>query len=139
MSYRLREVVLEDGDGIEELWEDIVSGRLPLLFDSSGRPRKGLSPVTCYAHSVKAGETQSVLAVTADFFRRLNEETEQGRYRRFDARDVNGDTATCAHRAWEQVRRAGFRPKPDAVDYESTVPPEYTRDGAAHTYLYIAL
>lgn len=139
MSYRLREIVLEGEDGAEELWRDIVSGRLPLLFDSDGRLRRGLSPVTRYAHGADGVERRSVLAVTADFFRRLNEEAEQGRYRRFDALDTGGDTAACACRAWEQVRDAGLRPKPGGTDYESTVPPAYTRDGAAHTYLYIAL
>lgn len=139
MSYCLREIVLEDGGDMEELWRDIVSGRLPLLFDSDGRPRRGLSPVTRYAHSGDGRETVSVLAVAADFFRRLNEEAERGHYRRFDARNVNGDTAACARRAWELARQAGIRPKPGAADYESTVPPAYTRDGAAHTYLYIAL
>lgn len=139
MSYRLREIVLEGEDGTEELWRDIVSGRLPLLFDSGGRPRRGLSPVTRYAYGPDGGETRSVLAVTADFFRRLNEATERGRYRRFDALDAGGDTAACARRAWEQARKAGLRPKPGAADYESAVPPAYTKDGAAHTYLYIAL
>nr|WP_326186095.1 AraC family transcriptional regulator [uncultured Oscillibacter sp.] len=139
MSYRLREVVLEGEGGAEELWRDIVSGRLPLLFESDGRPLRGLSPVTRYAHGADGGETRSVLAVTADFFQRLNREAERGRYRRFDALDAGGDTAACARRARELARRAGIRSKPGAAEYESAVPPMYTRDGAAHTYLYIAL
>lgn len=139
MSYCLQELVLEGKNGVEDLWQDIVSGRLPLLFDSDGQPRQGVSPVTRYTHGTDGGTTQSVLAVTADFFQRLNEETERGHYRRFDAKDKSGDTVVCARRAWEQARRAGICSKPGTSDYESTVSPEWTKDGAAHTYLYIAL
>lgn len=139
MSYCLREVVLEDGDSVVELWRDIVSGRLPLLFDSDGQPRRGLSPVTRYTHGTAGEVTRSVLAVTADFFQQLNREAERGHCRRFDTLDAGGDTAACARRAWEQARWAGICPKPGAADYESTVPSEYTKDGAAHTYLYIAV
>lgn len=139
MSYRLREVTLEDGGDVDALWRDISSGRLPLLFDSNGQLQKGLSPVTRYAHGADGGETVSVLAVTAEFFQHLNEETEQGRFRRYTARDEGGDLKASARAAWALVHRDGLRSKRNAADYESNIPPAWTKDGAAHTYLYIAL
>ncbi len=47
-----------------------------------------------------------------------------------------------ARKAWEKVwsdQKSGEIKRAFTKDYESTVPSEYTKDGKAHCYLYIAL
>jgi hypothetical protein len=51
MAYLLKEITIhtdnsKDGmSKINEVWQDIVSGKLPLMFDSVGVFQQGLSPM----------------------------------------------------------------------------------------------
>ena len=48
----------------------------------------------------------------------------------------------CSQKAWEQVNndcQIGVIERANERDYESNVPPEYTKDGKAHCYLYISV
>ncbi len=151
MAYSLKAVTIRTnntGKGMadtEKLWEDILSGRIPLLFDSEGGFREGVSPVSRYSNYERdeSGDYDlTVMAVYASFFREMEEKTAQGLYRRYFETDENGDMAVCAKKAWERVwsdKREGVINRSFSEDYESTVPKEYTKDGKAHCYLYIAL
>lgn len=90
MAYKLKEVTIRTSNSeegtkmISEIWGDIASGKLPLLFDSGHMYKK----------------------------------------------------------AWEKVwreQKSGDIKRVFSEDYESTVPGEYTKDGKAHCYLYIAI
>ena len=54
MSYRLSAVTLRADNSpqgmaaIGQLWEDVQSGKIPLLFDSQGAFQPGLSPISRY-------------------------------------------------------------------------------------------
>ena len=86
MSYRLKAVTIRTNNSeegirkIAELWEDVLTGKLPLLSD-------GIVPISQYS----------------------NYES-----------DEKGDYAFT-------------------IDYESSVPAEFSKDGKAHCYLYIAI
>ena len=130
---------------IEELWRDIASGKLPVLFDSGHNFQQGVSPVSLYHNyaSDEAGDYDlSILGVTADFFGQMERLVQQGRYKKYDTCDDGGDLGACAQRAWATVweeQKSGRIRRAFTSDYESTVPPEYTKDGKAHCYLYIAV
>ena len=82
------------------------------------------------------------MAVTSDFFAEMDEKAGMGQYRKYDAWDENGDLDACTRKAWETVwsqQKAGIIHRCFTEDYESTVPAEYTKDGKAHCYLYIAV
>ena len=146
MSYQLSAVTLRADNSpqklsaIGEMWDDIQSGKLPLLFDSEERFRPGLSPVSRYSHyeSDQTGTYDlTVFTVTADFFARMEKEVAAGLYRKFEAL---GDTLTaCAQAAWVQVWGDPSLPRAYTEDYESTVPGQYTKDGKCHCYLYNSL
>ena len=57
--------------------------------------------------------------------------------------DEGGESITdCANKAWSkvwQLTASGKLRRAFTIDYESTVPAEYTKDGKAHCYLYIAV
>lgn len=151
MAYQLTAVTVRADNspaglaGIQELWEDISSGKLPVLFDSAHNFRDGISPVSKYSNysSGESGEYDlTVMTVTSKFFQEMEEKVRQGFYKKYDEADEAGDLGRCTGKAWEKVwsqQKAGLLQRAFTEDYESTVPREYTKDGKAHCYLYIAV
>lgn len=146
MSYRLSAVTVRADNSpqglaaVAELWEDVQSGKLPLLFDSAGGFRPGLSPISRYSNYERgAGGAYdlTVMTVTADFFAGLEEKTAQGLYRRFEA--AGDDLAACTQTAWKQVWEDASLDRAFTQDYESAVPARYAKDGKCHCYLWIAV
>lgn len=149
MTYRLDKVTVRlknDAEGtgkISELFADIVSGEIPLLFTSDGKLIEGIAPVCEYSNyeSDETGEYDlSVIAVEKDFFKNLESEVSGGKFIKYDI--AGDDVITCARNAWKQVwqdQRNGKIKRTFNIDYESTVPEEYTHDGKAHCMLYIGV
>lgn len=130
---------------IDEIWKDVTSGKLPILFDNENNFQPGISPVSRY-NNYESDETGdydlSIIGVTADFFKQIEQEVCKGGYKKYDASDDNGDIGACARKAWGMVweeQKKGEIKRAFTADYESSVPAEYTKDGKAHCYLYIAL
>lgn len=149
MSYSFKSVTIRTDNSesgmvkINELWADIMQGKIPLDFIENGKPVKGLSPVSAYSDydsDEKGKYNLSVITVTVDFFAKMEALVAKGNYYKMDE---SGDTITdCANKAWSkvwQLSQSGELKRAFTVDYESTVPAEYTKDGKAHCYLYIAI
>lgn len=151
MSYKLKSITIRTNNSkegmqcINDVWTDISSGKLPLLFDSNKIFQQGISPVSKYSNYSNASNGEydlTIMAVTSDFFRDLEEKTEKNIYKKYDAYDENGNINVCAEKAWKIVwaeEKSGLIKRSFTEDYESTVPAKYTKDGKAHCYLYIAL
>ncbi len=146
MSYRLSAVTVRGDNSpqgmaaIGQLWADVQSGKLPLLFDSEGVFQPGLSPVSRYSNyeSDQTGAYDlTILTVTADFFAGMEEKAAAGLYRKYEA--AGDDLTSCAQAAWGQVWGDASLKRAFGEDYESTVPAEYTKDGKCHCYLYISI
>lgn len=80
MAYKLKEVTIRTSNSeegtkmISEIWGDITSGKLPLLFDSEHMFQQGVSPVSKYSNyfSDESGDHDlTIMAVTADFFQKI--------------------------------------------------------------------
>lgn len=149
MSYRLEEIKLRTDNSqagmakLNDMWRDIVSGKIPLMYDSDGKFMEGLSPVSVYGN-YESDETGSfdlsVITVTADFFGQMAKEAAGGSYKAYDFDGT--DIGEAAGKAWGQVwadKASGAINRAFTKDYESTVPAEYTKDGRAHCYLFIAV
>ena len=149
MSYSLKSVTIRTDNSesgmakINELWADIMTGKIPLDFIKNGVPVKGLSPISSYSDyesDEKGKYNLSVMTVTAAFFAKMEELVTQRKYIKIDE---SGETITdCANKAWSkvwQLTASGEIKRAFTIDYESTVPAEYTKDGKAHCYLYIAI
>lgn len=126
-----------------ELWKDIVSGKVPLLYDSDGKFREGLSPVTAFENvSLTSAEpyTMTILTVPPSFFAELNAGVSSGTYRLYEGTDA-ADLGKSTDIAWEAVQKdiAAGRLDSTVTGYESTVPPEYAPDRQAHCCVYIAV
>ncbi|WP_333860867.1 AraC family transcriptional regulator [Clostridium sp.] len=151
MSYKLKEVTVrtnntqEGAKIISEVWKDVISGKLPIIFDSEHVFQQGISPVSKYSNysSDENGDYDlTIMTVTADFFRIMEIEVNKGLYKKYDEKDKNGEIDVCTRKAWEKVwleQKTGDIKRAFTKDYESTVPGEYTKDGKAHCYLYIAI
>lgn len=151
MSYRLNAVTIRTNNTaegmkkIEEIWSDVISGKLPVLFDSEHRFQQGISPISMYSNYAtdENGDYDlSILGVTVDFFRQMELLVQDGHYKKYDVSDDGGDLGVCTRQAWEKVweeQKNGTVKRIFTKDYESAVPPEYTKDGKAHCYLYIAI
>lgn len=56
MSYKLKEVTVrtnntqEGAKIISEVWKDVISGKLPIIFDSEHVFQQGISPVSKYSN-----------------------------------------------------------------------------------------
>ncbi|MGL5436882.1 MAG: AraC family transcriptional regulator [Lachnospiraceae bacterium] len=151
MSYLLKQVTIrtnntEDGmNKINELWNHVASGKLPILFDSDNQFQQGISPVSKYSNydSDETGDYDlSIIGVKAAFFQMMEAAVASGGYIKYDESDDSGNIGLCTRKAWEKVwseQRNGIISRSFTEDYESTVPAEYTKDGKAHCYLYIAV
>jgi len=151
VAYKLNAVTIranntEDGmKKINELWYDVTSGKLPILFDSEHAFQQGISPVSMYSNyaSDETGDYDlTIMGVTSDFFMQMELLVQQGRYKKYDISNDNGDIGICTKQAWEKVweeQKNGDIKRIFSKDYESAVPGEYTKDGKAHCYLYIAV
>ncbi len=128
---------------IAELWQDIMTGKVPFDFIENGQPVKGLSPVSEYSNyeSDENGKYDlSVMSVTVGFFAEMEAKTASGKYVKIDESGEN--IFVCANKAWQKVwelSACGKINRAFTSDYESTVPAEYCKDGKAHCYLYIAV
>lgn len=149
MAYTFKSVTIRTDNSesgmatLDELWADIMQGKIPLGFIENGVPVKGLSPISVYSEyesDEKGTYDLSVMSVTADFFAELEKLVAQGKYVKIDE---SGETiAECANKAWSKVwtlSAGGEIKRAFTIDYESTVPAEYTKDGKAHCYLFIAV
>ena len=149
MAYSFKSVTIRTDNSesgmkkINELWADIMTGKVPLDFIENGAPVKGLSPISAYSDyesDEKGKYSLSVMTVTADFFAETESFVAQGKYVKIDE---SGETvAGCADKAWSKVwelTASGKLERAFTIDYESAVPAEYTKDGKAHCYLYIAV
>ncbi len=151
MAYTLKQVTIRTNNTdegmkkIDEIWKDIESGKMPILFDSEHVFQQGVSPVSKYSNyeSDENGDYDlSIMGVMADFFQKIEIEVGKGLYKKYDEADETGDIGICARKAWEKVwndGKLGFITRSYTEDYESSVPAEYTKDGKAHCYLYIAI
>jgi predicted transcriptional regulator YdeE len=151
MTYILAEVTVRTNNTskginkIEEVWRDITSGKLPILFDSEHNFQKGISPVSRYdnyASDENGDYNLSIMGVTSDFFKNMELQVSKGIYKKYDESNESGDIGACSKKAWAKVwndQRSGDIKRVFTADYESNVPAEYTKDGRVHCYLYIAI
>lgn len=151
MAYILNEVTIRTDNSekgiqaINELWQDISIGKIPILFDSEHEFQTGISPISKYSNyeGDESGKYNlTVMAVKAEFFKLIEDKINNRKYVRYEEKDENGDISVCAQKAWERVwndQKSGSIDRSFTEDFESTVPKEYTKDGAAHCYLYIAV
>lgn len=149
MSYVLTSITIRTNNSeegmkkIADIWQDVSSGKLPILFDSDRNFQQGISPVSQYSNyeSNESGSYDfSIQGVTADFFQKMDKTVAAGSYKKYEAAGDN--LGSCAAAAWDQVwsdQKTGAIKRTFSVDYESTVPAEYTKDGKCHCYLYIAV
>ncbi|NNU74425.1 AraC family transcriptional regulator [Clostridium estertheticum] len=151
MAYKLNEITIrtnnskEGMNNIGDIWNDIISGKLPIIFDSEHVFQKDISPISKYSNysSDENGDYDlTIMAVTADFFQKMDAKVSKGFYKKYDEKDENGEISVCTRRAWEKVwseQKSGDIQRTFTADFESTVPSEYTKDGKAHCYLYVAI
>lgn len=128
---------------IDDMWRDIVSGKIPLMYDSDGRFLQGLSPISEYSdyESDEEGAYDlTVFTVDPTFFGMMEQKCALGAYKKYDLE--GDDIKDAANKAWSQVwkdKSEGTIARAFTKDYESTVPAEYTKDHRAHCFLYIAV
>ncbi len=79
MAYKLKEITIRTNNSdkgikmIDELWGDIASGKLPLLFDSENILQKDASPISKYSNyssDEKGDYDLTIMNVTPDFLRK---------------------------------------------------------------------
>ena len=144
MPYRLKAVTIRTNNSEEgirkigELWGDVLTGKLPLLAD-------GIIPISQYSNyesDEKGAYDISIVGVDHNFFEDMEKEVEKGLYKKYEAFDENGNIELCTKKAWENVwndAHSGILKRAFTIDYESSVPAEFSKDGKAHCYLYIAI
>lgn len=144
MGYSLEGVTMRDNmkeDGMQRIsavWADIISGRIPLVVDSDGNPREGISPITKY-HSWDPDDPSAeceftIMVVPTSFFEEM---AQNPAYAVFEGSGADiGEAGPAAWGKMERAVKAGEIAPLYADDYESTVPPQYAKDGKWHCYLY---
>ena len=138
MAYILKEVTIRTNNTekgisqISELWKDISAGKLPVLFDSEHNFVEGISPISKYSNYENGEKGDYDISIVV----------ENGLYKKYEAIDDNGNIELCTKKAWKKVwddTDTGTLKRAFTIDYESSVPAEYTKDGKAHCYLYISV
>ena len=149
MAYTLKEVTIRTNntcDGIkqiEELWRDIGTGKIPILFDSKHNFQSGISPISRYSNyeSDENGDYDlSIMGVKSDFFAMLENGVKSGKYKKYES--IGENMTAVTQNAWKTVwkdQKEGLINRAYKIDYESTVPARYTKDNKAHCYLWISI
>jgi len=149
MAYRLNEITIrtdnsEEGIAkINAIWNDIMSGRLPVLLDSESNMQNDISLIAKYCNyenCEKGSYNLTIMGVTKEFFEELEKKVDAGTYKKYDVADDSLDL--CAKIAWEKVwgdKDAGKINRVYSEDFECTVPAKFSLDGINHCYLYIAV
>lgn len=149
MSYRLESVSIKTSnalDGIEQinaLWQDIASGKLPLLFNNEGKLQKEISPIAKYHHyeSNTLGQYElTIMGVTNDFFQTIEEQAQNGFFIKID--ESGEDVAEATQKAWQLVwsyQQDNRIHRAFLEDFEWGISDAYTEDKKAHCYLYISV
>ncbi|BDR55471.1 hypothetical protein [Xylocopilactobacillus apis] len=143
MAYHLKSVTLRTNNDrmteIDELWQDVMNGKLPLIFDQNHEVQYGVFPISRYSNYA-SDETEdydlSIMAVTSEFLKKL----DAGSYQKYDA--VAENTGTSARQAWGKVwedSKNGVIKRSFTQDYEVSLTPSVSRDGKFHCILYIAV
>jgi predicted transcriptional regulator YdeE len=151
MAYQLKAVTLRTNntsDGIKkivEVWQDIESGRLPILFDNNHGGGEELPIVSKYSNyaSDESGDYDfSIMRVAFDFFQDIEKSVISGKYLKYDESDDNNDLGECAKKAWGKVwseQKSGKIIRAFSADYETFIPAKHAKDGKIHCFLYIAI
>lgn len=151
MSYRLKEVKIQTDNTpcgmqqIGELWRDILNGVLPVLFDTDHSLQQGILLVAKYSdyeQNEQGTYSLTIAGVSELFFQQLEIQLELGRYKKYVVSDESGDVTVCTRIAWQKVwleQKTGIIQRAFTVDYESSVPTAWSKDGKAHCTLYIAV
>ena len=141
MPYRLKAVTIRTNNSeesirkIAELWEDLLTGKLPLLSD-------GIVPISQYSNyesNEKGDYDISIVGVEHNFFEDIEKEVEKGLYKKYEAVDENGSVELCTKKAWENVwndTHSGILKRAFTIDYESSVSAEFSKDGKS-TLLFV--
>ena len=144
MAYKLKAVTIRTNNSeegirkIAELWKDVLTGKLPLLSD-------GIIPISQYSNyeSDEKGDYDiNIVGVEHNFFEDMEKEVEKGLYKKYEADDENGNVEICTKKVWENVwndTHSGILKRAFTIDYESSILSEFSKDGKAHCYLYIAV
>ncbi|MBP0979647.1 MAG: AraC family transcriptional regulator [Oscillospiraceae bacterium] len=149
MSYTLKKVTIRTNntkDGINrigELWQDVNTGRLPIIFDNKNNLQDGVFPVSMYSNyeSNENGDYDlSILGVDSSFFVELEKQVKIGKYKKYESIDDNIIAST--KKAWEIVwkeQKENIINRAYKIDYESSIPAKYTNDNKAHCCLWISI
>ena len=151
MSYKLKEVTVRTNNfpegvkKIEELWKDVLSGKLPMLSGSNGNFQNNIFLISRYSNyeSDENGNYDlSILAVSKDFFKNIELEIQKGKYKKYDIFNEVANRGCCTKLAWEKVwndQKNGIIDRSYFIDYESNVPAKCSQDGKNHCLLYISV
>lgn len=151
MAYVLKAVTIETDNTehgmecIRQLWQDVLTGVFPVLFNKNGERRKDVFPIACY-ENYQSDETGvydlTILAADETSISQLEKQVAQGIYRKYEVSEVSDDAELCTQKAWQQVwqaQQAGNIKRAFTVDYEYSMPAMYTSDGVARCVLYISV
>mgnify|MGYP000849559016 CR=1 FL=1 len=147
MAYQLKEVTIrtnntEEGmKKINELWQDVMNGNLPVLYNNEHTFVPGISPVSRYSNYAgdHTGDYDlSIIGADSEFLEELEKGVRKGIYKKYHESDDNGDVGLCTQKAWGKVWSDDVK-RAFAEDYESSVPAEFSGDGKAYCYLYISI
>ena len=104
MVYKLNQITIRTNNSkegmknISDVWNDIVSGKLPILFDSEHVFQQGISPVSKYSNyssDEKGDYDLTIMAGTTDFFSKMDEDVKKGVYKKYVEKDENGEIGVC--------------------------------------------
>ena len=144
MTYTLKQVTIRTNNGPEgmekmgALWADVASGKLSVL-------QEGIMPIAKYHNyesNHKGDFDMSIIGVTGDFIDELENQTNNGIYKKYYVDDQGSDMVACIREAWQNVwseEDAGQLSRGYTQDYEISTPAEFSKDGKASCCLYIAI
>lgn len=149
MPYNLKSVTLRADNSEESMgaanafWEDIMSGKTPLLYDNEKNLLTDIFALVKYSN-FESDETGAFdLTVSGEPMSRvadLDKLAADGAYVKYYE---SGDSIeSCGGAVWTRVwedNNSGAIKRAYAGDYEITTPPEMSPDGKAHCALYITV
>ncbi len=124
---------------IEKLWQDVMSGKTPLILKEN---TVLIAKYSNYDTNENGDYDLSILAVDCDFIQQLEKECSDGKYKKYDLFSENTDIPANIKEAWLQVwtdTQEGRIKRCYNEDYECTIPADYSQDHKLHCLLYISI
>ena len=143
MTFNLKKITIrtknnpEGIKSINEVYDAILTGDIPLLFNSDKEVIDGVFPISEYSNYESDENGEYDLSIIATTYKFIEELENDENFVKFHV--ASEDVSDATMQAWQKVWEDESLKRSYEKDYEFTMPAHLSEDEKAHCYLYIGV